>query len=1545
MVIGDLVLVKQRRGTELDLDVLSGSTGRPVPGVTVRLFERDYRTGHREVAKKVSDRNGSLHFSGKTSHSYFLVAQKGTQLAVDDKYLYLYGQREAKETFASLIYTDRSIYRPLQTIRFKAVAYRGRQQQADFKTAPKAKLEISLLDGNSQVVAKKPLVTNEYGTASGEFDIPGGKLLGRWQLRSSIGGTAYLRVEEYKRPTFETKLVDPKTPMRLNTKTTLIGSARYYFGLPVSSGTVRWRVTRTPVYPYWWWWYYGGYSSSSQTIDAGTSSIEPDGRYRISFVPQADARLAKQSKDLSYRYAVSAEATDEGGETRSTSRSFNLGFVAVSARMQIDTGFVAEGRPSKLSITRTNLDGIPLAGKGQYRIVALPGPRRTLLPAAQPLMKRPEQAPNPYATPGDQERPRWQPSYNTSMVLHSWVDGKEQAQGDLTHGDTGQAAVNVPALHAGAYRLHYTTKDAFGAEFKLAQEFIVAGKRTKVALPSYLQTERNSVPVGQTARVLAVSGLTDQPMILDLYRSGKRVQRRVLRSGSSSTLLEFPITEKDRGGFGLSLYVLRDHQWMHSSQSIYVPWDNKQLDVSFATFRDKLRPGAKETWRVKITGPAGKKTPVKTAELLAYMYDRSLDTFAPHNPPTPWSVFPYRTQTTWPEPNLGQASRSWLRSDGFGGLPSWPHLYGDQVQYFSSYGVGGVGYRGGYDYGRGSYHARQSVRRAVASPAPMEAKDSPKKKTDSLVANGRASRFDDTPAAEAPASGKDRDEQRAPGSGQATTQLRTNFSETAFWQPHLLTDAGGAAVIEFVVPDSVTAWNVWVHAVTRDLQSGAQMKQAKTVKELMVRPYLTRFLREGDKAELKVVVNNASDKTLEGKLDFDIVDPESKRSLLQSFGVARRDATERPFSVKPQGGTNLSFPITTPAKVGLIAFRVTATSGNFSDGELRPIPILPGRMHLAQSRFVTLKDKDQRKLHFADLARNDDPTRITEQMVITLDTQLFYSVLSALPYLVDYPYECTEQTLNRFVSTGILASMYKDYPAIARMAQKFSSRKTQLESFDAPDPNRKMALEETPWLQQAQGGVKQKHPLLNVLDPRIAHAQRDVSLAKLQKAQTSLGGFPWFSGGPPSPYMTLYLLHGFSKALEFGVDLPKPMIQRAWSYMHRHYIDELIKIMMSLDCCWEFITFLNYTLSNYPDTSWSGNVFTKAEREKMLSFSFAHWKRHSPYLKGYLALTLKRMGRAKDAILVWESVMDSAKTKQDQGTFWAAEDRAWLWYNDTIETHAFAIRTVMELTPKEKKLDGLVLWIFLNKKLNHWKSTRATAEVIYSLAHYLKQTAQLGLREEISVSAGDVQQKMVFLPDEYTGKKNQIVIPGERVDPKKTSTIVVEKATKGFAMASATWHFSTAELPRKSSGDYLSVNRRYFLRVKTGKEIILKPLAEGTRIAVGDEVEVHLSLRTKHPMEYVHLRDPRPAGFEPVSTTSRHQWSLGIYWYEEIRDSGTNFFFERLPQGEYPFKYRLTATVAGTFKASPATVQPMYAPEFTGYSAGATITIDPAQKR
>ncbi|HEY3449083.1 MAG TPA: alpha-2-macroglobulin family protein [Myxococcales bacterium] len=1538
LTLTDVVLVQRMLPGEVELTAMSGAGGMPLPGVAVSLYVYNWNSGHRLVETKTTGVEGLVRFKRRDDGggSFFAMARRGADVSLDPDYLYFAWEGTPSETTSALVFTDRSVYRPNQKIFWKIVGYKGRADQARWATLPKQPVTVSLRDANWQTVETKSVVTNEFGSAAGEFLVPAGRMLGRWAVVTSLNGEGSVQVEEYKRPTFEVSLKDPEGALRLNKDAKLAGEARYYFGLPVASGGAHWKVTRTPVYPWWWgwWWGYGAAPSRAQIVATGTSQIEADGTFKLTFVPKADERAGETNKDLSYRYAVSVDVTDEGGETRSAERSFRLGLVSVEAAISAEKGFFGEAEAASLAVSRTDLNGSPRPGKGSFKLFALKQPAKTQLPADQPLPRpRPGQQ-KTLQTPGDELRPRHDPGYSPGMLIYEWADGAVRAQGELTHDEKGRAVAALGKLPAGAWRLRYETVDDFGAKFETFKDFVVAGPKTPLALPAYLATESTSVPVGGTARFFVHSGLEQQLLVLDVFQANKRIEQRLLISGRDPDLVEIPVTEKLRGGFAVQVQALRDYQDMPMSSSIMVPWDDRELKVEFATFRDRIHPGDKETFKVTVSAAAG-KLEAGTAELLAYMYDRSLDLFAPHSPPSAMSLYPSRAYGGSVRSNLGAAHLEYLRS-GFAPPPGFPSFYPDRLKFHDSYGIGGMGNRGPGGGGGIRYKSMQSVRggEADATAAPAAPAEEPASRLAQgglmKVASGELGAATTVAAYGAPEQGP------APAAAPA---MRSNFSETAFWKPVLLLNPDGSASFEFTVPDSVTSWKVWVHALTRDLRGGSVDRETRSVKDLMVRPYLPRFLRESDQAILKVVVNDATDKPMSGTVTLDLIDPETNQSVLADFGLA--GVKPQPFEVKPGGGANVSYTLKAPKRVGSVNVKVVATSGSVSDGELRPLPLLPSRMHLMQSRFVTLKDKGRRELSFQDLARNDDPTRVNEQLVVQLDAQLFYSVLTALPYLVNYPYECTEQTLNRFVSTGIVSSVYKDYPAVARMAEQMSKRDTPLESFEGADPNRKIALEETPWVLESKGGTDLGYGMVNVLDPRAAKAEREASLNKLRKAQTANGGFPWWPGGPPSPYMTLYILYGFAKATEFGVDVPKDLVQRGWAYLASEFRSDYANRMIKDDCCWEFLTFLNYVASCYSDPSWTGDALNARERAQILDFGFKHWKQHSPYLKGLLALTLKRADRAKDAQLVFASVMDSAKTTRDEGTFWAPEDRGWLWYNDTIETHAFALRTLSELSPKDARRDGLVHWLLLNKKLNHWKSTRATSEVIYSLVHYLKAENQLGVRENAKVTIGAQQTSFVFEPDQYTGKKNQIVVPGEKLDPKTMSKVVVEKDSPGFLFATASWHFSTDQLPKEDRGDLFSIKRTFFKRVASGKEVVLQPLAEGAKLAPGDEIEIQLSLRTKHPAEYVHLRDPRAAGTEPVSVNSKWRYDLGLAYYEEVRDSSTNFFFETLPQGEYTFKYRVRAANGGAFRIGPATVQSMYAPEFGAYSAGYQMSIAP----
>src|SRR5450830_553814 len=927
----DLVLtVRQTAAGGLEARALTGGTGRPAAGAKVSLWRYDWQKGHRKIADATAGLEGLVTFdpSSDTRMGTFLVARRGDDVALDSSYMSLLTRTEPGETASALVYTDRSIYRPLQKVLWKAIVYRGRADQAKFRVAPAATVSVSLVDANGQAVESKTVTTNAYGSAAGEFAIPVGRALGAWNVRCDWGGAASIRVEEYKRPTFETTLEESKDPLRLNRPATFRGDSRYYFGLPVTNGNVTWRVTREPEYPSRWWWgrLGAGRAASLETVATGNAALGADGKFAVTFTPKADERAGK---DVTYRYRLSADVTDEGGETRSAQRVFRLGFVSVKARLEKETGFFLEGKRGNAAIIRTDLDGAPRAGKGTWRLLRLVPPEKTLLPADLPSKKSSngvtpaeKGAALDVTTPGDLLRPRWSIGYSVEEWLHAWKDGVEAASGAATHDTKGEAKLELPALPAGAFRLRYSTIDDFGATYEMAQDFLIAGGKVAPALPIVLLAESSSVKVGGVARFFVASGLGEQTMFLDVARAGRLLERRVLKAGTDQVVIERTITEEDRGGLGVTLTAVRDHQFLQQTQSVFVPWDDRELKVTFATFRDRLRPGQTETWRVTVKGATREHPLAEAAELLAYMYDRSLDAFVPHRPPNPLSLLANRASPLVARATLGRAPPLWLTSSGFPPLPSAPSLYPERLKFESGYGIGGPGRRGGVAGGvMGGVLGGMAYHQAAPALAPMAMKAA----RSEMVAEGKGEggREDrDEKSVDSLSKKKDSESDKAAVTGDDSgAALRSNFSETAFWQPHLLTGPDGSASIEFTVPDSVTSWRVFVHAITKDLRGGSADAETKTVKDLMVRPYVPRFLREGDKAEIKVVVNNASAKALSGTLAFEITDPSTGKSLLPAFGLAA-DAASRTFTAPAGGGTNLTFRVTAPKGLTTVAFKV-----------------------------------------------------------------------------------------------------------------------------------------------------------------------------------------------------------------------------------------------------------------------------------------------------------------------------------------------------------------------------------------------------------------------------------------------------------------------------------------------------------------------------------------------------------------------------------------------------------------------------------------------
>lgn len=1534
---------------KLSIQLWDGATGTPIAGEKIEIYTFQWgNVAKLDTTLKTSSEGmaeyNPIHwkFWKSFESNLYILARNSDHYTGTTHSLYRLNSHSKSDHFKFAVFHDRGIYRPGQTLFWKTLAFEGDSQKGGFKTSKQLSFHTQLIDPNGEVVATKEVTTNDFGTAIGEFVIPSSRPLGFWSIRVSIPSApradakapqqypalARFRVEEYKRPTFEAEIKLPDKELKLNAKAIISGEAKYYFGSPLTQGHVRWVVTQRPQFPFGYFLGVNTINTQPRVVASGTTQVNEKGNFAFEFIPEADPKKEKTEPAVTYHYEIIAHVTDEGGETRSAARQIRLGFISKEALIDLDSDFLSENQENELKVRLNSLNGVAQRGIGRITIRSLEQPSKTLLPAELPrtdTILRTDLT--PFQTPGDTQRSRWETDFHIEQLMSQWREESIVFTQHIEHDAQGIAPVQLPKLKAGAYRIHYETPDS-SVERKVTsqRDFIVVGEKTPLALPYALFVQTHTVEVGQKARIWIHSGLPNQLLTVTILRTNRSPEMKTLLSGRDPELFEIPIEESDRGGFSIHLKALRDHQVFQQTQNIFVPWSNKQLTLDFSTFREVLTPGTKESWKITVKDAKGGPVEKNAAEVLAFMYDRSLDLFAPHSARDLLSFYPHPVHSIELLHSLHPVSFSTLYYHNPHFSP--PSLFPAQLQFFGQYGIGGPGRR---------YNSRFMMDSESVMSKELALAPGSKSKTEHASLSGQTE-----PSQPQMATLSENTEQKNTSSSpapdaSATNPIRSHFAETAFWIPQLITNQNGSVTLDFQVPDSVTAWNVWASAMTKDLKSGMTSKKAQSIKELMVRPYLPRFLREGDHAEIKVVINNSSDQLLKGNLKFEILDESQKKNLNALFSL-HPSLADNAFEVKANDSTHLNFKILTPKQLQTVHFRIFAQTPTFSDGELRPLPILPSRIHLVQSRFATLKNQSTKTLTFEDLKKNDDPTRMNEKLVVTVEAQLFYSVLQSLPYLLNYPYECTEQTLNRFLSTATVSSIFNHYPAVAKMAKTMATRSTVFEPWSKTDVNRKMTLEETPWLRESRGEEPLLQETIKVLDPKIAEANQKDALNKLRKIQHPDGGFPWFPGGRPSDYITLYVLVQFARAAEFQISFPKEIVSKAWHYIGERYRTEW-KTCMSHGSCYEFLTLLNFAAGAYPDSSWLSGALNDTDRVEIADYSFKHWKEHSPLLKSLLALTLFRMKREPDAHLVFDSVMDSAKSNEEQGTFWSREDRSWLWYHDEIDTHAMALRALLEISPSNKKLDGLVQWLFLNKKLNQWKSTRSTAEVIYSLIVYLKKMKTFGTAESIQVVVGGKTKQFNFTPDQYTGKNNQIVIPGAALEPQTQSTILIEKKTPGFAFAAANWHYSTERLPDTSSGDFMSVNRMYFKRVLEGTQHVLKPLLDGENLNLGDQIEVQLAIKLKHAAEFIHLRDPRAAGLEPENATSSYRWDLGLGRYEEVRDSATNFFFDWIPVGEYTFKYRLRANTAGVFQVGPATLQSLYAPEFNAYSAGHHVKV------
>lgn len=1561
--VSNLSYTYRRNGDETyEVQVFHRESGEPQANVKAQIYYREYNYTLRKYQIKngesyTTDENGKFIVKTVTDYRYFYIdLQKGNDRMNTLYSFYQYKHYEYDDTrYTTHFFTDRGIYRPGQTIYFKGmrIKSKGEEERTLETNTP---VTVTLYDHNYQKVASLDLQTNEYGTFSGTFTAPVGVLNGSMHFSDGYG-TKYIRVEEYKRPKFEVSFNPVEGTYKLGEKVKVKGLAKSYAGSVVDGAKVKYRVVRSASFPYWcyWRWGYRPYSRSQEVIHGEMVSDE-NGNFEIEFESVEDKSVSRKYYPT-YTYTVFADVTDINGETHSSQQYVRVGRNAMELSIWVPENFNVE-EAGKLKVNTVNLNGTKVTASGNVTIHKIKNPDKIYRdrifgrPDRHSLSKTEFDAKFPYDEYTDEDdQTKWP---KEKQVFTADFNTEKYDSVDFS---------SLKNMEPGIYVMEAKCKDAFGETVEDIRYFTIFDPNSK-KVPGkktfWMQEIDNYCEPGEKAKILIGSSYENVKVLYEIEHKGKIVDRKWITLNNEQTLMEIPVEEKHRGNFSVHFTYVKNNRHYVTYSTITVPRTDKELDIEFSTFRNKLLPGEKEEWKITLKGKKGDKV---AAEMLMTMYDASLDVFASNNF---WlSIYNnYYTTLNWN--SAGFASQSGqLYQDNWNDYYYSSYRYYDYLNWFgySTYYYGSY-YRYYYDDYEGEESksdisgvkgGNKKSKDKVASPSTATGDLAEKEsEVDEIVSKNEAGNVTmdgDNRRGNGPGAGEDGKRLESPKSGEADlsdVKARTNLNETAFFYPHLESNENGEVVVKFTVPEALTKWKILGLAHTKDLKYGMVTKELITQKELMVMPNMPRFFREGDKITLVTKISNISEGDLEGTAQLMLFDALSMKPVDDQFNL--KDAKVK-FTAKKGQSAPVSWSIEIPEGIGAVTYRVVAKAGNFSDGEEMAVPVLTNRMLVTESMPLPIRKKGSKTFTFQKLIDSKKSSTLrNHKLTLEYTSNPAWYAIQALPYMIEYPYECSEQIFTRFYANSIASHIVNSSPKIKNVFEswKTSSPDAFLSNLEKNQELKYVMLEETPWVLDAQNESERKKRVALLFDLNRMDNELGTALKKLKKAQVSNGGWPWFPGMPDSRWVTQYIVTGMGHLDKLGVkkirednstwNMVKDAIRYCdnrmvedYKYIKRHYPDYKTEQHIGY-----FEVQYLYARSFFMDQEIKGD--TKDAVEYYKAQMKEYWLKFNLKGKGMIAMAAHRMEMKELSLAVMKSLKEYLLSSEELGMYFKENVSGYWWYEQPIEVQALMIEAFDEVTNDQETVEELKVWLLKQKQTTDWKTTTATAEACYSLL--LRGVAILENDEIVEVKLDD----MVVDPTKLDVKTEagtgyfKTSWSGDAIKP-EWGNITVSKKSDGVSWGALYWQYFEDLDKITTAETNLKLTKKLFL-VKTGDAgISMSPITEKTILAPGDKVRVRIELFSDRDMEYVHMKDMRASCFEPTNVISQYKWQDGLGYYECTKDAATNFFIEYLRKGSYVFEYTLLVSHTGDFSNGITTIQCMYAPEFTSHSEGVRVTV------
>lgn len=1479
------------------------NSGKPIEKVKVRVVSKSYKNSETLFSGETGS-DGTFSFDVSKSHYYNtrVNLKKGNDEICFSIYGYSQSEGQEKEHTDVKILTDRAIYRPGQTVYFKIIEFTGKDNK--FIVVPNDSIDVSLHDANGKKIETTSLTTNKFGSTNGSFKIPENVLSGNFSIRAN-GTNSYsewqsIRVEEYKRPTFETEMDQITDEVSFGDSVSIKGRAKSYSGVPVSDADVNFTVNCSS-YSRWWWW--TGNSKEEKLVASGSVKTDENGEFTISFV-------AKECFSDINRFKIEAVVADINGESHTAEKTLMVSRQSLWISNDIaETVDISDFK--SFGIYSENISGNHIDASVEYEIFKLEEPAHATVSmrksADLPMYSREEwEKLCPALEYGDNSLEKRK---TTSSIL----------KGSVNTADTTPVAIGKTKFTPGSYRIVMKSKDKDGNEITDTKNFHITDKSSSkmpYIMPSLFELSQSSAKVGEKVSVRIGSSFDDVTVFYTIQIGKEKLDIKSLKLSNEIKTLEIPITEKCYGNIFVTAVFVRHGKEFEFSRTISVSRVDKELDINFITFRDKTLPGAEESWQMKISDKFGK--PVD-AELTATLYDASLDSYSPHS----WSFWPYTSNFIYDNfsaTGFEGAYAYWMQH-------KYPKSTSEQTPYPSPYFFNALSvYYSAYYRHDGRvrlYNKASGV--AMVEESRAEANE---------VAMYDAVSLTDEEADVAP---EELSEEETAAFDNA--EIRTNFNETAYFASELSTDKDGNIFIKFTMPESLTRWNMFGIAHTSDMKVGSIERTIITQKKVSVTPNLPRFMREGDEMYIVAKIANLTEETISGKAKIEFISTENSEDITSKF-LSNNIVS---YTAEAQRNTSVEWKISVPMSIGAVSVRIVAIAEGHSDGEEKVLPILTNRMMVTETMPLPVRHAGTTRFSFASIKNNK--SKSLENYSYTLEftpNPAWYAVL-ALPYMMEYPYECAEQTFSRIYSNLIASHIANSDKKIEEMFNKWKETDAEAlkSNLQRNEELKAVILENSPWLLDAESEAESKQNIGILFDLDRIKSETAKATEKLSKMQKSNGGFPWFEGMRENIYVTQHIVGNYGHLKKLGVKFPdssmEGMIKKAVKYIDREIQDiyELQKKNKNVTLGYTQIHYLyvrSFFLNEYPMDKSTEKVF-----DIYMKLGEKEWQPWGFYMRGMLALAMQRSGRSATVKEIVASLKEYAQHSEELGMYWDLE-RGWYWYNSGIETQALLIELFDEIG-EDKDVNEMKVWLLKQKQTNNWKTTKATAEAVYALL--LDGTSILGETDYPTITLGN---KTIDLATEKTEDGTGYYKQSWKKDEIENSwsEVSVTKADSTVAWGGIYWqYYEDIDKIKGFEDTPLKIRKDLFVnRVENGKEVIVPITQKNAKLKVGDKVTVRIEIEVDRNMEYVHLKDMRASAFEPTEKLSGYRFKHSLGYYQAIKDASVNFFIDILPKGTYVFEYEVIATQKGNFSNGITTIQSMYAPEYTSHSTGIRVTVE-----